>query len=401
MPFTSAQSSENRRYLKRNAFFNFALFLIDGILATALRKPPKAPILSPKRILVANGAHLGDVIMATSVLPILKSAYPTAQIGFVVGSWSRLIVEDNPLVDFVHIVDHWRLNRAKVGFLHKLRRYWKTRAQALVQIKAQQYDIAIDLYTCFPNMIPLLWQAGIPVRIGYVSSGFGPMLTHGVVFTEQHKHETLYQSDLLRELPIAEEHFKKQHSVLPKPNQEAEREVCELFGCESFRDINYRIIHMGTGAIVREWPLDSWRALAVELVKEGPLLMFTGAGQREGENIERVMKGLPHSINTCNKLSWNGYLAAVSHAEMIYCVESMAGHIAAALDTHCVSIYAGMTDSVRWRPVNDRCEIITNPLPCAPCYQRHGCDNLQCVRGITYEQVFQAGNKLTRRMNDI
>lgn len=387
------------KYLRRNPVFNIFLFCIDGLLALVLKRQfAQEAITTPNRILLANGAHLGDVVMSTSVLPVLKSAYPSAKFGFVVGSWSKPIVDGNPLVDFVHIVDHWRLNREEASFTQKLSRYWTTRANALSEIKATNYDLAIDLYTCFPNMIPLLWQAKIPVRIGYTGSGFGPMLSHGAIFTEQVKHETKYQSDLLRILPITNEHFKKQHSVLPIPGNEAKNEVAKLLGVASLQDVKYQVIHMGTGLPAKEWPTESWQTLAEKLIKTNNLLLFTGVGERENANIDHTIAGLSECINACNKLSWLGYLAAVSHAELLYCTDSLAGHVAAALETNCVVVYSGITDPIRWRPESDGCVVITNPMPCAPCNQKQGCEHMQCIRGISPDQIYQAGKSLLARV---
>jgi len=387
-------SQRGPRYLKRNRLFNLILYTVDAVLAVLPRRGVGSNTIAPSRILLVNGAHLGDVVMSTSVLPILKSAYPFAKIGFLVGSWARPIVDGNPMVDFVHTVDHWRLNRGGGGLLGKFRHYWATRTAALTEIKACRYDIAIDLYTCFPNMIPLLWQAGVPVRIGYVSSGFGPLLTAGVRFPEERKHETLYQADLLRQLPIPEMHFGKQHSVLPLPGAEAEQELCQLLDVPSVRTAKYRVLHMGTGLQAKEWPVESWRKLAEHLVKDGHLLLFTGVGPRECENIERATEGLPNCINGCDKLSWSGYLAAVRFADLLYCTDSLAGHLAAAFGTRCVVVYSGITDPERWKPVGDDCSVVTSPVPCAPCHQRQGCHEMLCIRGIAPDQVYEAGNRL-------
>jgi len=53
---------------------------------------------TPRRILVANTAHLGDLVLATSVLPALKSAHPEAEIGFLCGGWNQPLAEGHPLV---------------------------------------------------------------------------------------------------------------------------------------------------------------------------------------------------------------------------------------------------------------------------------------------------------------
>lgn len=380
--------------------YNLSLYVMDSLLGFFIPVPPTTPAKSsPGRILLINGAHIGDVVMSTSVLPVLKSAYPEAKIGFVVGNWARMVVEDNPLVDFVHVVDHWWLNRSQKSLFQKLKEYVTTRSKALRAIKAQEYEIGIDLYTCFPSMASLLWQAQIPVRIGYVSSGFGPMLTHGVRFPDFLKHETLYHSDLLRQLPIPEEHFKKQHSVLPVPDDRDEQEVCSLLRTASLKDVRYCVVHMASGMPVKEWALDSWRSLSEKLLEEGFWLLFTGVGMRENAGIESVISNLPRCINGCDKLGWKPYLAAVRHASLVFCVDSMAGHVARTLDAPYVVVSNGITSAVRWSPSSAHGVIVENLVPCAPCQRKNGCASMTCLRGIDVEQVYRAAKALTARLS--
>ena len=80
------------------------------------------------------------------------------------------------------------------------------------------------------------------------------------------------------------------------------------------------------------------------------LLVFTGKGPRESLNIEQVTEGLSNCVNACGKLSWEGFVTAIRHAETLYAVDSMAGHVAAAVGTKCVSIFGGMSTIARWRP---------------------------------------------------
>lgn len=390
------KQKNNRRYLKRNPLFNLLLFLIDALLFLLLKKNQIKHIEKPiSRILLSNGAHLGDVIISTSILPILKARFPDAKIGFLVGSWSRMIVTEHPMVDFVHTVDHWRLNRGKENFISKFWHYLKTRKIALKEIKEKSYDISIDLYTCFPNSIPLIWQCQIPIRIGFVSSGFGPLLTCGIKFPDEIKHESLYQADLLRQLHIPNTYFDLQRYTLRAPILEDTHEVKGIFNLPLSAAIpNYCVIHMGTGSPPRELSFEFWRNMAGLLLKKGFFLLFTGVGSRENKKIEQVIANLPNCINACNKLSWNGYLAAVHHAKFLFGVESMAGHVAAGLNTKCVVAYAGITDAERWKPLGDSCKVITNRVPCSPCYKKNGCSHMQCICGITPESAYDAGIRL-------
>src|SRR5690242_12990512 len=104
-------TSEQKIHLK-----SVARHLFRVMFSRCSRQYPPELLLNPKRILVVNGAHVGDVVMSTAVLGALRSAYPASEIGFVAGSWSKMVVTNHPMVDFVHVVDHWKMNRSRRSF---------------------------------------------------------------------------------------------------------------------------------------------------------------------------------------------------------------------------------------------------------------------------------------------
>ncbi|MDQ2799897.1 MAG: hypothetical protein M3Y13_09665, partial [Armatimonadota bacterium] len=171
------------RYCRRHWALNLAMQAADTLLSVCrpLRARPAA-IAPPRRLLISNFAHLGDLVVATSLLPVLKSAFPECRIGFLIGSWSEPVLRGHPLVDDIHILDHWAASRTAAPRMEKLRRYRRTRRQALGEVRAAGYDAALDLCWTFPNTLPFLWQARIPTRIGYVSGAFGPLATRGLEF---------------------------------------------------------------------------------------------------------------------------------------------------------------------------------------------------------------------------
>lgn len=385
------------KYSSRRFILRLVLFLMDSLLSLFFCKKKTVNYVAPKRILLVNGGHLGDVVIATSVIPIVRSAYPNAKIGFVVGSWSKCVIKNNSMIDYIHCVDHWKLNRYAIPFWKKLKNYIVTRNSALDEIRQNDYDIVVDLYSCFPNLISLLYQSQIPIRIGYISAGFGPLLTHGYRVSDTKKHESIIQSDLLRELPIGKIHFLNQWSILPEPSAEAFVEVQNVLKISSFSEIKYRIIHIGAGATIREWSLTSWRQLVEKLSRQGYRLLFTGVSNRERHNIETLIFGLNNCINACGKLTWQALVATIQKAQLLYCVDTVVGHISAAVKTPCVVIATGIVDSNRWRPMGDRCKVVTNALSCAPCFRKRGCDGMECINKIKVSDVYDAGEEIVRR----
>jgi ADP-heptose:LPS heptosyltransferase len=332
---------------------------------------------------------MGDVVVATSVLPVIKAAFPEAEIGFLVGSWARPILEGHPLVRWVHVLDHWKLNRRSSSWLDKWQRYRHTRAQALQEIKHQRYDIAVDLYYFFPNSIPLLWQAGIPVRVGYTSGGFGPLLTHPVKWQNLDQGVAQYHLRLLRErlpdLPVP--------SDLRPSLVAADADGRPLVSVSAGRQ--YIVLHVGAGSPLKEWPVDKWRRLAELLLHDGYQVIFTGAGAQDALVVSKVTDGLDGAwVNLCGQLAWQEYVRVLGNAALVIGVDTVAGHVAAAVGTPCVVIDNGMKNPYHWRPMSQRCKVLVHKVPCLPCYRTRGCRAMHCVRKVAVDAVYRAAREL-------
>lgn len=385
----------SNKYLTKNVALKSCLFILDFILGIMFKSDPVQKLGVPNKILLGNGAHIGDVIISTALLPILKAAFPNVKIGFVVGSWSADIIKNNPMVDYVHIVDHWKMNRQQRSFFYKVARHRQTKKRSLYEIRRIGYDVGIELYSYLPNMIPLFWQAKIPAQIGYTSGGCGPLLTSKLDFKESGKHESDYQASLLGFLPIEDAHYCRKNPAIPLPSEKYQHDIMTLLKAESLDDCKYRIIHMGSsGSHLKKWPINSWRNLVEKLVSNGNVLVFTGTGDRELADINEVTNGLDNCINLCGKLRLQIFVELIRHAQLIYSIDTSAGHIASALGTPCISIYGGIADIGRWRPMGNRCIIVTKKMKCAPCMRKHGCKEMTCISGIDFNAVYEAGQRI-------
>ena len=108
----SARPSLNRgRYLVHNSLAYSGLVAIDSALSKLVPASSLQLSVGPRRILVCNIAHIGDLLVATSVIPVLKARFPGAKLGFFAHPSAAPVLDNNPNVDWVHRVEHWKLNR--------------------------------------------------------------------------------------------------------------------------------------------------------------------------------------------------------------------------------------------------------------------------------------------------
>ena len=364
----------------RSEPWNTFLWSLDHLLRIlvplSIAEVPK----SPRRILICNNAHLGDLINATAILAPLRKLFPDAQIGFLTSSWASPVIEKNPEVSFIHTFDHFLLNRSDLSLLRKIKQHITTARKAVHEIRKLRYEVGIDTYHFIQNSIPLLWLAQIPIRIAYSSGGFGPLLTHALSWVASDRHLIDYHLDLLRPFGLTDE-LKKCARPIVVLNREAEVDALPK---------DYIVFHPASGARIREWPLENWLLLACKLERAGWKIVFTGHGMREQKNAEVIRSACPGSIDLCGCLSWEQFVCVLQAARLLVGVESAAGHTAAAVSTPCVVIYSGVTNTSQMRPLGAAVRTVSHAVPCTPCFRTRGCSGMECVREVSVDRVFEA-----------
>jgi ADP-heptose:LPS heptosyltransferase len=369
-----------RAYLVNNPFGIAFLRIIDACLPDCRRN---GRVELPSSILVSNLAHSGDAVISTSILRMLKEAAPEIKIGVLCGSWNKAVFEKHPCVDWVHHVDHWKLNRSQISRWEKGQIYRSHFCRALKEIRQIHYGAAVDLYPYFPNSISLLWRAEIPVRIGFESGGFGPLLTHSLPIVDLNRSAAENFQDLVRTF------FSLEAQSMLRPLLMAAGQLDS-----NLLEKGYTVFHMGSGNELKEWPEEKWRQLTEVVAGRGEKVVFTGRGTKEKERIQRVTEGLPNVVDLCDLLDWDGFVKVMSRARTLVSVDSVSIHVASAFEVPSVVLFSGISPISFWKPTSYQCRGLMKALPCAPCHLRQGCDSMACIREISVEEVVQEFDKL-------
>jgi ADP-heptose:LPS heptosyltransferase len=377
------------RYLVKNPAWNAWLRANDYLLELLPAPPNGRTPESPKRVLLAVGGQLGDAVIATAILPPLRSAFPGVEIGVLCGSWSRVIFSNHPAIARVHTIDHWKLDRSARPLPARWLVARRTTTSAIAEIRGSNYDVAIDLSAHYPNSARVLWRAGVPFRAGFTSGGDGPLYTHPLSWTPG-RH-------------VAEDHLALVRSILPQvspatalrydvpaPPNDAAAAVERSLARVGVAGSRYVVVHVGAGLARKEWPLDTWRIVVRKLVASGVRVVLTGAGKRQAALTRALSEGIGGVVDLCDQLVWDEFRWLLSRARLVISVDTVAMHLAAAANTPCVALMTAMDDPWRWRPLGDRVTLLTTPVPCAPCYRSRGCASMSCIREITPENVLAA-----------
>ncbi|MBC7281920.1 glycosyltransferase family 9 protein [Hoeflea sp.] len=383
-PFAEPRPSMRGRYLIRNPRVAGALAALDaGLALLPVRKRPVPSRL--QRILLSNWGHLGDVVTTFGAIAALRERHPGVEIGMIVSSWARPAVEKAGLVDRIHVIDHWWVSRAKTSGKQKRRRFRETRDAALREIKAVGYEAGIDFYPFFAPAHVLFYKAGIMARVGFTSSGGGPLLTHPVPWADRDAPVADHYRGLLDALhpgrPFAPE------ALRPRRDRTTLVDLPAILAGHS----PYLVVHPGAGATYKEWGLDRWEALIARIGNEYPghRIVLTGAGAAEVAMTEELATRLGGLINLAGHASWEEFVSVIAHAALVVCPDTATGHVAALFDVPTVSIFTGTNNAAQWGPYSDKARVLMRPVVCAPCY-RAGCEAVECIRGVEPDEAMNA-----------
>jgi glycosyltransferase involved in cell wall biosynthesis/ADP-heptose:LPS heptosyltransferase len=282
-------------YRARNPLLVGTLYTADAIAKCLPKRRQETKGDRPLRVLVANWGHLGDVV---TVLPLLKflERHPRVQeLGVLIGSWSRSVLEASDIAARIHVIDHWALDRSDKSTSRKIMQYLMRCAPLVHDLNRCQYDMSIDTFASFPSSHGIMWRASIPRRVGFTSGGLGPCLTDPFDWVPDDRFMLHHQLKLLKPL-LGEEYPEALPASYPGFKLTAPE---QLLGVGR---IPYIVIHMGPKNF-RGWIPEKWVALAAALKDQGYELVATGGPGEETKAALALSEKVPVRDVT-GRLSW-------------------------------------------------------------------------------------------------
>ncbi|MDQ2885890.1 MAG: lipopolysaccharide heptosyltransferase II [Chloroflexota bacterium] len=356
-----------------------------------LLRRPFARRTRPRSIVVIKPCCLGDLIMTTPLLEVLRRNYPEASITYVAGTWSKVIVEHQPLVNSV-------IDSGTVGIpgRYRLKEYL-----ALARLlRRQHFDLAFVLDRS-PLMTLLPWLAGVPRRVGPDSLGRGFSLTDRVPLSaspEHLQHQAEIYLDLARALGLAVDaprmHFvttpEERRAVVPDDRVR----VAVFPGGGS---------NPGMELTSKRWPIDRYREIVYRLVHERNTHVLLIGGADDQALTSALLDGLevPDGMVTdlAGKTSFGELAAYIEACALFIGNDSSPMHLAAALGTPVIAIF-GPTSPQEYGPYppDDANHIALwhNPKgrPCFFLGKMQACADCTCMQAVTVDEVWAAVERL-------
>jgi ADP-heptose:LPS heptosyltransferase len=152
----------------------------------------------------------------------------------------------------------------------------------------------------------------------------------------------------------------------------------------------YVLVHPGASVPARAWSPRRYRSLVARLAAAGVRPVISGSAQ-ERELTRYVASGTPHAIDVGGRTSLAGLGALLRGATAAVVGNTGPAHLAAAVQTPVVSIFAATVEPERWRPWAVPHVLFHEPPPCAGCRARRCPLEVQlCLDRIGVSAVLRA-----------
>jgi ADP-heptose:LPS heptosyltransferase len=154
----------------------------------------------------------------------------------------------------------------------------------------------------------------------------------------------------------------------------------------------YVVVHPGASVPARAWAPERSAALVRALVERGRRVVVTG-GPAEGDLTRFVAADQAIDLGGATDLA--GLAEVLAAAAVVVVGNTGPAHLAAAVGSPVVSLYAPTVPAARWRPWMVPHEILHVDVPCAGCRAREcPVPGHPCLAGIDVPQVTAAVERL-------
>lgn len=349
---------------------------------------------SPQNLLVMRLDNIGDVIMTTPVLHTLRENLPEAKITLMASPAGSLAA---PLMPWVDGVLTWRVLWQDLGRLDfNPQREW----ELIDTLRSHQFDAAIILtsFSQSPHPAALLCAlAGIPIRVGESKEQDAGTLTHAVPPAPDDIHQVDRNLRLVEYLGFPVRDRKLTLAVPPIAQQSATqllRSSCHAESSASNEPVSYILLNPWTTCQSRNYNPDRFAIAAQKLSQiTGWKVVVTGVEKDRDRSHALLMSLGDCAIDLVGQTSLSELVALVAGAKLVLTNNTSTMHIADAMGTPNVILFAGTEQESQWCPRYSPSRLLRRATVCSPCYTFTCPYELQCL-DISPESIVTAALNL-------
>jgi lipopolysaccharide heptosyltransferase III len=358
-------------------------------LPDSFRPADAVPLDQVRRTLVVKLRQLGDVLLATPVLSVLRRHFPGMRLDALVYEEARPLLAYSPAVDQVYTVHReWK----QLGPLARARR----ELGLARQLRRNRYELVINLTEGDRGAIAALvsgacWRVGRHQERNLGFAGKQWVFTHIYRTQDDARHTVEQHLDALRRIglriPLASEPL---HLTIPAAARHSLEAKLRAIG---WQGEPYLLLGPTSRCVYKCLAPRTVAGLIDTLHGDGRRIVVScGPGPFETGMVRDILAHTPAPVlDLGGRLELLELGAALERAQAFVGSDSLPMHMAAALQVPTCVWFGPMAETA-WGPWMVPSRVVAMQVPCRPCGYQGCADGMvaECLAGLGPERVAEA-----------
>ena len=297
------------------------------------------------KFLICQTAFIGDVILATPIIELLKKQYPNCQIDFLLRKGNESLLQNHPHLNELLIWD-------------KKGKKYANLIQILKSVRKTKYDYIINLQRFASSGLFTAFSKA-KNKIGFKKNPLSFLFTKAV---PHNIGDGTHETD--RNISLIENLVDKHHQAPVLHPQESDYD--KIY---KFQEGRYVCMAPASVWYTKQLSTGQWINLCNN-ISEDIKIFFIGA-PGDGEMCEFIAQNSNRGnfLNLCGKITLLQSAALMEGAAMNYVNDSAPMHLASSVNAPVTAFFCSTVPEFGFGPLSDNALVaqIEEELPCRPC----------------------------------
>lgn len=312
-------------------------------------------------ILFITLSNIGDVVLTLPVLGVLEKEFPEAKITVMVSAQAKEIFQNDPAITKIIAYDK------HVGFLKKV--------NLGLRLRRKFFDLVVDLRsTIYPALI------NAPYKTSLISKKAKEVI-----------HKKYFHLNKL--LPLGLDIKGASYNLFF--NDEDKLKVKTIFTELNISDVDKLVaVAPGAKSHIKRWTASGFAKVCQRLNKElGVKVLLVGDSNDKEITSQIIASGLNNTYDISGYTNIRELAYLLSQCKLLITNDSSPMHLADIVNTPAIAIF-GPTDYKKYGPTLKNSQVIREQLKCSPCKRAQCGYNLECMKQIGADEVFEAAKRI-------
>ncbi len=345
------------------------------------------PNLPPgSRLLFIRLRSIGDIVLLTPALRLLKEWRADLRATVLVESRFRELLEGHPDVDEI-------LGLGKDSARSRL----GSRLAVVRELRRRKFALCLNLHGG-PTSTLLTRCCGAERKAGFAHfrasrlAGYHFLIPDArTILSQPAIHTAEHQASALFWLGLPRQEVPASRLVVSPRGIESWRARKGAFGIAQGQD--YAVLHPTALYPTKQWSAENFSRLGTAVERETGLAVVYSCGPGESSALDAVEQASRQAIRRLEGPPFNEFIAALAEARLFVGNDSGPAHLAAALGRPSVVIF-GSSSSAIWGPWprHGAGHVVQNFYECNPCPgdRCYRFERPECILSVSFEQVWSA-----------